>query len=201
MPVPPDYYDQGIKKNLLQFIWHKRRFWLIESLLPKVGTKVLDVGCHAGTFTEEIARVLPEAEIFGVDIDRAVIAYAKKIRPNFHFQVASAEKLPFPEKSFDLITCLEVLEHVGDPKKVLAEIKRCLKDDGLLTILVPTESPLFRLIWFFWTKGKGRVWQGTHLHNFNGYRLDSLLGEGGFEIKERKFSHLGMLQAVKVKKV
>ena len=200
MPVPPDYYDQGIKRNLLQFIWHKLRFQVIKSLLPKTGTRVLDIGCHAGTFTEEIAKALPEAEIFGIDIDRAAIAYAKKIRPSFHFQVASGEKLPFSDKSFDLITCLEVLEHVENPKKVLAEIKRCLKDDGLLIILVPTESLLFRLIWFFWTKGKGRVWQSAHLHNFNGYRVDNLLNRERFEVKERKLSHLGMLRAVKAKK-
>jgi len=200
MTVPPDYYDQGIKRNLLQFIWHKYRFRVIKHLLPKAGTKVLDVGCHAGTFTEEIAKALPETEIFGIDIDRAAIAYAREKRPKFHFQVAAAERLPFLDKTFNLVTCFEALEHVKHPKKALAEIKRCLKDNGWVVLLVPTESLLFRLIWFFWTKGKGKVWQGAHLHNFNGYRLDKLLSEEGFKIKEKKLSHLGMLQAIKVNK-
>lgn len=200
MAVPPDYYDQAIRRNLLQFIWHKHRFRVIKNLLPKAGTKVLDVGCHAGTFTEEIAKALLETEIFGIDIDRTAIAYAKKKRPKFHFQVAAAERLPFPDKTFNLVTCFEALEHVKYPQKALAEIRRCLKDNGWLVLLVPTESLLFRLIWVFWTKGKGRVWQSAHLHNFNGYRLDNLLSEVGFEIKERRLSHLGMLQAVRVKK-
>lgn len=200
MPVPPDYYDQGIRRNLSQSIWHKHRFRVIRNLLPKAGTKVLDVGCHAGTFTEEIAKALPEAEVFAIDIDRAAIAYAKKKRPKFHFQVAAAERLPFPNKTFDLVTCLEVLEHVKHPKKALAEMRRCLKDNGWMVLLVPTESLLFRLGWVFWTKGKGRIWQSAHLHSFNGFRLDNLLSEERFEIEERKLSHLGMLQAVRAKK-
>lgn len=197
MTVPPDYYDQGIKTNPLQFIWHKRRFRVIKNLLPKAGTKVLDIGCHAGRFTEEIAKALPKAEIFGIDIDQAAIFYAKHKRPKFHFQEADAESLPFSDKTFDLITCFEVLEHVRKPKKILSEITRCLKDEGELIVLVPTESLLFRLIWFFWTKGKGRVWQGTHLHQFNGRRLDELLVQNGFGIEKRKTSHLGMLLAIK----
>lgn len=201
MPVPPDYYDQGIKRNLLQFIWHRRRFRVIKSLLPRNGTRALDVGCHGGTFTEEIAKTLPGAEICGIDIDREAIAYAKKKRPETHFQVVAAEKLPFSEKNFDLVICLEVLEHVENPKKVLAEIRRCLKDKGWLIILVPSESPFFRLIWFFWIKGKGQVWRGAHLHNLGGSFLNELLTESGFQLKEEKISHLGMLRAIKARKI
>jgi len=200
MPVPPDYYDQGIRRNLFQFIWHKHRFRVIKNLLPRIGTKVLDVGCHAGTFTEEIAKALPEAEIFGTDIDRAAIAYAKKKRPKFHFQVAAAERLPFPDKTFNLVTCFEALEHVKDPKKGLAEIRRCLKDNGWVVLLVPTESLLFRLIWFLWSRGKGKVWRGTHLHNLGDEYLDQLLVKNGFQIEKEKISHLGMLRAVKARK-
>lgn len=201
MPVPPDYYDQAIKRNLLQFIWHKHRFWVVKHLLPKAGTKVLDIGCHAGTFTEEIAQALPETEIFGIDIDPAAIAYAKKKRPKFHFQVAAAERLPFPDKSFNLVTCFEALEHVKDPQKALADIRRCLKDNGWVVLLVPRESLLFRVIWFFWSRGKGKVWRGTHLHNLGDEYLDELFVKNGFKIEKDKVSHLGMLRAVKARKL
>lgn len=198
--VPPDYYDEGIKKNLLQRIWHKERFRVMKEFLPEVKSKVLDVGCNAGTFTEEIARTLPNTEVFGVDTDRAAIAYAKKKRPRFQFQAVGAEKLPFGDGTFDLVTCLEVMEHIAEFEKVLKEMRRCLKTEGWLVVLVPSESWLFRFIWFFWTKWKGRVWDGVHLQKFDGDKLDRLLEKNGFEIEERRLSHLGMLLAIKARK-
>ena len=109
---------------------------------------------------------------------------------------SKAEKI----KSFDLITCLEVLEHVKKPKKALGEMRRCLKDGGWLIVLVPTESLLFRLIWFFWTRGKGRVWKEAHLQKFNGRRLEELLRQNGLKVDKRTLSHLAMLRAIRAKK-
>jgi 2-polyprenyl-3-methyl-5-hydroxy-6-metoxy-1,4-benzoquinol methylase len=53
--IPPDYYDQGIKKNLAQAYWHKKRFKAIKDLLQDRHWEdildILDIGCHAGTLT------------------------------------------------------------------------------------------------------------------------------------------------------
>lgn len=200
MNAPGDYYDRGVKTNLAQKIWHWHRFRMIKKLLPKINSRVLDVGCHGGMLTEEMGKNLPRAEVYGIDIDPEVIAYAQKERPQIHFQVATSEKLSFNDEYFDLITCFDSIEHVKEPKKVLAEIRRCLKKGGRLMVLAPTESRLFRLIWYFWTKGRGRVWQGAHLQHFIGHQLEELIENQGFKIDQSLFTHLGMMRLIKATK-
>ncbi len=185
---------------MFQRVWHKRRFSFMRDFLPKVDSRILDIGCHSGTFTKEIAKNFSHAEIFGIDIDKKAISYAQKNYPMLNFQVAAAESLPFPKNQFDLILCLEVLEHVLNPDEVLVEARRCLKRGGWLVILVPSENLLFRLIWFFWTKGRGKVWQGAHLHNLGGKYLIDLLKKNNFRIRESTTSHLGMLRAIKARR-
>ena len=52
--VHADHYDKGLKTNLFQKIWHERRFSEVRKVIRPVGGKVLDIGCHGGTFTEVI---------------------------------------------------------------------------------------------------------------------------------------------------
>ncbi len=201
MEVPANYYDYGIANDLFQFIWHKTRFKFINGLAPSGGKKILDVGCQAGTFTEQISLFYPGSRVWAVDVSKKAIEYGKKKRNNIDFSVANAQGLPFSNSFFDNVFCLEMLEHVEKPAKVLAEISRVLKRNGRLVILVPSESLLFRIIWFFWTRGRGKVWRGTHINNLGGELLNEVININGFKIEREKFSHLGMLRALVVRKV
>jgi len=97
-----------------------------------------------------------------------------------------------------MIVCFEVLEHVQHPDKPLSEMKRCLKKDGYGLIVVPTETPLFKLLWFMWTRfGKGRVWCHAHVQDFPGEVLDRFVKEAGFRVIEDSVFMLGMLRAMK----
>ena len=196
--VPPDFYDT-LKANLFQRIWHGRRFQRISALVSRTNGRILDVGCNGGTLTETVARKADAAEVVGIDISDRAVAYTKKKRPHFQLAVGDAEELPFRDATFDAIFCSEVLEHVAHPEKLLSEIRRCLKADGYTVVVVPTETPLFKLIWFFWTRfGKGRVWHHAHVQEFSGDSLDSLIKETGFRlVKDSRFL-LGMVRAVKM---
>lgn len=205
--VPPDHYDREIKNNLFLRIWHKRRFAEVGKTLgvPVVGgagpRSILDIGCHGGTFTEAISKKFPQARVSGIDISKVAIDYAKKTRPKIHFEVASADNLPFPNQTFDLITCFDTFEHLPNSAKVLSEIKRVLTKEGKVIFSIPTENFLFRTVWFFWSRfGPGKVWQGTHVQNFNGMKLDKLLEKSGFKIEERKTINFKMLLLIKVRK-
>lgn len=200
--VPGDYYHQAIKKNFLQRFWHFKRFAEIKNLLNDIKAKrILDVGCHGGRFTFEIAQKFPQASIHGIDISPAAINFAKKNYPEINFKVAGAEKLPFPTSHFDLVSCFEVLEHVKSPIKVLKEIRRVLKKGKGFIILVPTENFLFRFIWFFWSRfGPGRVWRHTHLNKFQNLTLDHLLEQMGFVIVKRKLLLFKMLLFILTRK-
>lgn len=199
--VPPDYYDQGIKNDPVRRIWHKKRFAEVCKTLNGIKPyQILDIGCHGGTFAEVIGKKFPKAAVFGIDISRIAIEYGKKMRPKINFKLASAENLPFPNDSFDLITCFDTLEHLVHPNKALSEMRRVLVKDGEVVFLLPTESLLFRIGWFFLSRfGPQKVWQKTHVQNFNGKRLDDLLEKSGFKIETRKTINLGMLLLIKAR--
>lgn len=203
--VPPDHYDRGIKNNIFQKLWHKRRFAQVCQVLDARQSagpgRILDIGCHGGTFTEIIGKRFPEAQVFGIDISPKAIDYARKKRPQINFQIANAEKLPFSDSFFNLITCFDTFEHLPDSSKALSQMHRVLAKDGKVIFLIPTESFLFRTVWFFWSRfGPGKVWQETHIQNFNGQKLDKLLENAGFKIEVRKTINLGMLLLIKARK-
>lgn len=193
--VPGNYYDNAIATNLLQRFWHTSRFKAAKKLAAQTkASSVLDIGCHAGTFTSHIAAALPKAMITGIDLSKEAIAVAKKNHRHIKFLKAKAEKLPFTDKSFDLVTCFEMLEHIPQPDKVIKEMKRVMRKKGTLIVLVPYETPLFKLVWALWTKfGPGRIWKHTHVQEFKHDTLDHFLKKHGFSIKKRKTILLGML--------
>jgi 2-polyprenyl-3-methyl-5-hydroxy-6-metoxy-1,4-benzoquinol methylase len=160
---------------------------------------MLDIGCDGLTLTEAVAAKAAAREVVGIDIAEGAVAYSKRKRPEFHLAVGHGEELPFQGAAFDMIVCLEVLEHVEHPDKLLAEMKRCLKKDGYGLVVVPTETPLFKFLWFLWTRfGKGRVWRHAHVQNFTGELLISLVKKVGFRVMEDSVFMLGMLRAVKI---
>lgn len=190
--VPLDYYDQGIKKNILQKLWHTRKLAQVLKLLPKNSQAILDVGCSSGLLTAEIYKSVPTSKITGLDSYKDAIAFARSKYPTISFIVGDAHKLPFKNKTFDLVVCTETLEHLVDPKKALQEIKRVLKNQGKTIISMDSGSLLFRITWALWIKTKGKVWQDAHLHEFNAKILEDLIRKTGFKIKKVVISHLGM---------
>lgn len=86
-----------------------------------VGKKCLEVGSGRGAFQD----IVPDYT--GLDLSAAVAT-------NYHkpFVTASAEELPFEDCSFDAVWSITVLEHIPDPNKALLEMRRVLKDNGLL---------------------------------------------------------------------
>lgn len=125
--------------------WWNRDFLELMSRrwkLPAV-TSLLDVGCGIGHWSRCLGPFLPaEARVTGVDreprwIEQARAAAAAAGERRFSYQPGEAERLPFPDGSFDLVTCQTVLIHVKDPVVVLREMLRVLKPGGLLAVVEP----------------------------------------------------------------
>lgn len=123
--------------------------------LCKKADKILDIGCGEGS------RLNAMGGGVGVDINRFAISQAKKKYPESDFQIASVEKLPFPDKSFDLVYSAFVIEHVKSPEKMLEEMIRVTSKR--LVIICPNygapnrrspvsiENPIIKLIrGLFW---------------------------------------------------
>src|SRR5262249_4652272 len=103
---------------------------------------VLDVGCGVGHWGRLLAQVLPAtARVQGVDRDPHWVEHAAArvsgLGGRFSYQVAVAERLPFADASFDLVTCQTVLIHAPDPGAVIDEMIRVTRPGGLLLAAEP----------------------------------------------------------------
>ena len=125
--------------------------------LKKKNTKnlnLLDCGCSSGIIANFLAKDFKR--VVGIDIDRYAIKKAKlHQRSNLSFQVMDAEKMDFKDGIFDVVVCNQVYNFVNDPKKLIAEINRVLKNGGIcffgarnkLALIEPQYNKLF-LSWF-----------------------------------------------------
>lgn len=201
--VPADYWDESYRTNAVQRLYHGWRFRAVRKMLADLprGGKILDVGCGSGFAVEHCVKNRPDLEVHGVDVASALIQYAKEKRPQFHFELAKGEELPFSSEMFDAVLSLDTIEHLVDPARALAEARRVLKANGVLVVLVVLEHhPLFRLIWWLWMKWKGKVWHGAHLRIFTKESLQKLVEESGFTTVEFRSLFAGMSVLMKAKK-
>ncbi len=97
------------------------------------GKKVLDIGCGGGYLSEEFAKL--GCRVTGLDPSLPTLetarAHAKQERLDIDYMHGSGESLPFADGTFDIVYCCDVLEHVSDLNRVIAETSRVLKPDGI----------------------------------------------------------------------
>lgn len=164
-----------------------RLFFALEELKTKKG-KLLDIGCGAGDFIEAFSYYLPKLNLTATDISQKAIENAKKRGIKAKFIVADAEKLPFKNNFFNIVTCFDVLEHVKNPSVMLKEINRVLKPGGIFHAFIPTEDNVFSpeglLIKLGW---RAKEIYGGHPHHYSYSFIDGLLNKSGFKIKKIKW--------------
>ncbi len=116
---------------------------LDELLARAAPASLLDVGCGEGVLAQRWARRYPQARFVGIDLEAPDIqaGWAAHSAPNLSYRVNKADRLPFADGEFDVATAIEVLEHVPDPARTVAEMARVA--DRHLLVSVPRE-PLWR---------------------------------------------------------
>lgn len=104
------------------------------------GARVLDAGCGIGYGAELLHRAGAK-EVTAVDISQAVVEVARQsVSPEVICAEADVRSLPYPDDSFDLVVCFEVLEHVEKQNQVITEFRRVLHPDGLMLISSPNRA-------------------------------------------------------------
>jgi ubiquinone/menaquinone biosynthesis C-methylase UbiE len=128
-----------VRRLLNRFLRHVE-----EAAMRLHPASVLDVGCGEGVVTERLAQRLAPATVLGVDADEGHLKeeWQARTAPNLPFATGSAYDLPFADDSFDLVCCMEVLEHLERPRDALAEMSRVASRALLLS--VPNE-PSWRI--------------------------------------------------------
>lgn len=122
---------------IFRYIENKRIKKLIQLAEIKPSDKVLEVGCGAGHILERI----PEGKLYGIDISEIQIKRAKeRLGDKVELKKSAGEVIPYEDKFFDKLLCSEVIEHVLEPVPLLKEMKRVLKDNGLLSLSIPNEN-------------------------------------------------------------
>ena len=111
------------------------------------GKAVLDLGCAGGFMAEALAR--RGAEVTGIDPAAEAIAaaraHAREGGLRIGYDVGAGEALPYDDASFDAVVCVDVLEHVADLPKVLAEVARTLRPGGMFLFDTINRNLLARL--------------------------------------------------------
>ena len=106
-------------------------------------SRVLEIGCGTGNYIAEIQRRIG-CECAGVDPSPGMIAQARLGHPRAAYYIASAERLPLPERAFHLAFSVDVIHHVADRGAYFREASRVLRCDGLLATLTDCEDTIRR---------------------------------------------------------
>lgn len=100
---------------------------------PKVGERVLEVGCGTGHWTKWFREGLG-MRVVGLDLSEGMLAVARGRLPEVPLVRGDAASLPFRDGSFDLVAAVTVLEFVPEPKEVLDEMWRCVRPGGKMAV-------------------------------------------------------------------
>ncbi|MES2604653.1 MAG: bifunctional 2-polyprenyl-6-hydroxyphenol methylase/3-demethylubiquinol 3-O-methyltransferase UbiG [Pseudomonadota bacterium] len=120
------------------------RVGFIDSKVNLVGKQVLDIGCGGGILSEAMAR--RGAHVTGIDMGAAPLAVAKlhllESKLSIHYEQSPAESWALQHAGeYDVVTCLEMLEHVPEPATVIAACRRLLKPGGHLFVSTINRNP------------------------------------------------------------
>jgi 2-polyprenyl-6-hydroxyphenyl methylase / 3-demethylubiquinone-9 3-methyltransferase len=130
-------------------------------LKPLAGKRVADVGCGAGLLAEPLARL--GAAVTGIDAApgniAAALAHAAGQGLEIDYRAGGAEALG---GRYDLVTSLEVVEHVADPAGFVAALAAAVAEGGLLVLSTPNRTALSKLVLIGLAEGTGRIPKGTH---------------------------------------
>jgi 2-polyprenyl-3-methyl-5-hydroxy-6-metoxy-1,4-benzoquinol methylase len=146
---------------------------------------VLDVGCGEGVLVHGWAQRLPDVRFVGTDLQEESIqtGWARHAAPNLEYRVVEGAALPFGADEFELASAIEVLEHVPDPERTLAEMARCASRH--LLVSVPRE-PLWRAL----NMARGAYWPALgntpgHVNHWSRRSFVQLLSRHGEVVEMR----------------
>jgi len=177
--------------GLAGVIERARLRWVLRWARALAPTRVLDVGCGEGVLLDAFGDGV---QVIGVDVSGDSLRACHRDHPTREvIQANGTQGLPFDSRTFDLVLCTEVLEHVPEPARLISELWRVCAPNGRAILTVPIErlklaakailrwTPLFRCLF----PGIEPGFSAWHLHDFDRATLYSLL-RTRFEIESAR---------------
>ncbi|MEU6768395.1 class I SAM-dependent methyltransferase [Streptomyces sp. NPDC046853] len=139
MPEETAVYTHGHHESVLRsHTWRtaaNSAAYLVGSVKPHM--RILDIGCGPGTITADLAELVPDGHVTGVDhapgiLDRARATAVERGLENVEFAVADVHALDYPDDTFCVVHAHQVLQHVGDPVRALSEMRRVCAPGGII---------------------------------------------------------------------
>jgi SAM-dependent methyltransferase len=151
--------------------WYRGRLRIVRQEVERLclprGARILDAGCGSGRVLDELAQF---GDVTGVDLSRSAVAAAWA--RGHSVARARVEELPFADRSFDLVTCLDVIEHTPDDLRALRELARVTRPGGYLLLTAPAYQSL-------WSAHDVR---NEHYRRYRRGRLREVAADAGWQL-------------------
>lgn len=175
------YEDLYVKEQ--DYWWHVGKRAIVYSLLRKylprnktsAERRALDLGCGAGLNLDHLAEY---AQPVGTDFSEEALHFCRQRGHNL-LAKADAAQLPFPDGSFDIITALDVIEHLDDDLLALTELRRVMRPGGLLIISVPA----YPVLWSYWDEILG------HRNRYTTGSMRKVVEAAGLRVRKVSYSN------------
>jgi SAM-dependent methyltransferase len=158
--------------------WFATRTWAIEKWLgqlrTRTGLEILDVGCGAGNMVHHLSRY---GRVRGIEVDPRPVKIAQARGYDVR-QADASRRIPFADASFDLVTALDVIEHVDDDGALLREAHRVLKPGGRLLLT----TPAFQWLWSYNDD------LNAHKRRYTAAGLGARLAEAGLRLQRISYN-------------
>ena len=171
--------------------WYVGRRRIIQSLVQKIcntldkpDPRILDVGCGTGANLKMLATC---GRVEGVDISPQAVEFCRQ-RGLDSVKLGAIEHLPYESDSFELVTALDVIEHLDDDVAGLREMRRVLRRDGRLLLFVPA----FMFLWGVQDD------VSNHRRRYTLPRLLSAVKEAGFSVESASYANISFFLPVLV---
>jgi SAM-dependent methyltransferase len=201
------YYDERYRRGYMEGfegLFEACRLRTIRETLAGLEIeprRALDYGCGNGRYLHVLRERFPHAELAGGDISDVALEHARRRPAADRYLLMADERVPAPDATFDLILCVEVLEHVGDVHRATLELGRLLAPGGRLLLTTPCANP-GSLEWLINRRhggpqptpdgfGRFATDEPGHLRRLTSRDLRVLLGRAGIEVQRIDFrAHL-----------
>jgi SAM-dependent methyltransferase len=121
------------------------QYFLKRHLAGNHKPRIIDIGCSNGHFLSECRNHFPESELIGSDFEKDALVECHNKNPEIPLLHFDLTKCPLPDKSFDAIVALNILEHIKDDALAVSQLKRLLKPGGIIVATVPAAPHLYDL--------------------------------------------------------